>query len=99
MLNVPGRLSQVGFGLSTVGLGNQQNITDTDKSSSSGDVEAEPGAGDAGMYGRGDTGTSKSSKPFQQVCSQEKQRNESSTEAEYDVKGGPFFKEEMVEQV
>ena len=99
MLNVPGRLSPVGFGLSPVGLGNQQNITDTDKTSSSGDVEAEPGAGDAGMYGRGDTGTSKSSKPFQQVCSQEKQRNESSTEAEYDVKGGPFFKEEMVEEV
>ena len=46
-----------------------------------------------------DTDTSKYSKPFQQVCSQEKQRNESSTEAEYDVKGGSFFKEEMVEEV
>ena len=46
-----------------------------------------------------DTDTSKYSKPFQQVCSKEKQRNESSTEAEYDVKGGSFFKEEMVEEV
>lgn len=37
-----------------------------------------------------DIDTSKYSKPFQQVCSKEKQRNESSIEAEYDVKGGFF---------
>lgn len=62
----------------------------------------EPESGGLGVFGRGGRGHGQYSKPFPEVDSKGKQRNELTAEAEYDVKGGFFFffyKQEIVEQV